>query len=573
MHKDDDDDDAHTGVSTQGHAASAECDEHDGYAYLLQPAPQYELVPNLPQPPSDQIYPLWRIFKQRVDPLTKVIHVPSVFPTIDQAIINTAARTRPQSALLCAICSTAVLSITNEESKSMFGDEKESLLRRYIALTKTALSRANFLESTDLTTLQALVLHVFSVRSTYSPRAMWTLNGIASRVAQTMRLDRDGTSLGLSAFQIELRRRIWWAIKGNDMQIAELCGLDKFQSFADLGPDTTRVPSDIGDDEMRPNMSHLSTPNPERGTVSDGVFIALRGELNRFAMRKVNSARTQSRVPHLDELPGAEKFASIEALRQTLEERFIRPCDPSQPLQLLTMLVARTTLVYVEFMMRHPRQWKRHDGGNKTEPTAEERSLVWSLTIRLLEHYVMTQTNSSLVIFKWHTTHFVWHAIIHVLNELRVQPMHVEADRAWELVEKVFSLNVDLTTNARRPIEVAVGQLCLRAYDVKKVGMTSSFPSRHDKDPVYIQNLRTLASKVDHDKQRRAGPPCRDRTHADDYSDLDLQLIEPRRTTTRSDAPGISQAANVATERFDPNASSVPAFSTLLDGDNKLFLD
>lgn len=51
------------------------------------------------------------------------------------------------------------------------------------------------------------------------PCSLWTLLGVAVRIGQGLGLHRDGTSLGLSPFEIEMRRRLWWNIVVLDARV------------------------------------------------------------------------------------------------------------------------------------------------------------------------------------------------------------------------------------------------------------------------------------------------------------------------------------------------------------------
>ncbi len=176
-------------------------------------------------PPPERIHQLWQIFIENVDPLTKVLHVPSLRPAIQKAARNIATIPRSFEALMFAIYSAAVMSLKDDECKQRLGEPRMTLLSRYISATKAGLSRANFMGTISLVVLQALVIHLLSVRDIYDPRALWSLTGVAVRIAQGMGLERDGVSLGLPPFETEIRRRIWWLLKTHDFRTAELCGL------------------------------------------------------------------------------------------------------------------------------------------------------------------------------------------------------------------------------------------------------------------------------------------------------------------------------------------------------------
>lgn len=91
----------------------------------------------------------------------------------------------------------------------------------------------------SLVVLQALVLHLLSVRDIYKPHTLWSLTSVAVRIAQSMGLERDGVSLGLPPFETEMQRRIWWLLKTHDFRTAELCGLAKFRDL-DTGAESTK---------------------------------------------------------------------------------------------------------------------------------------------------------------------------------------------------------------------------------------------------------------------------------------------------------------------------------------------
>lgn len=52
--------------------------------------------------------------------------------------------------------------------------------------------------------------------------SLFVLSGMTIRLAQTMGLHRDGKALGLSPFETELRRRLWWHIVHLDFRAADM---------------------------------------------------------------------------------------------------------------------------------------------------------------------------------------------------------------------------------------------------------------------------------------------------------------------------------------------------------------
>lgn len=437
-------------------------------------------------PPPERIHQLWQVFIENVDPLTKVVHVPSLRPAFQKAANNIATIPRSFEALMFAVYSAAVMSLKDDECKQRLGEPRKTLLSRYISATKVGLSRAKFMGTISLVVLQALVLHLLSVRDIYDPRAVWSLTGVADRIAQGMGLERDGVSLGLPPFETEIRRRIWWLLKTHDFRTAELCGLAKFRDL-DTSAESTKWPTSVNDDQLYPGMPSLVA---ESNTLTDFTFLALRYELTKFAAARVarfrqdgkNSSQWGLHAPGSDKVEIDKAFRGVE---ETLETKYIRYCDPSQPLHLLTMLVARFAMNVVRFLTHHPRRWASIE-----QTPVSERQWVWEVSTKLLEQHNMLLSSPQLKQFAWHAAYFQqWHAFIHVLDTLRANPLVADAEKVWQLIGNIYENTPDMILDTRKPIYVAVGNLCLKAYNDREAALQNEDTSPPS-TPEFILQLR-----------------------------------------------------------------------------------
>lgn len=68
--------------------------------------------------------------------------------------------------------------------------------------------------------MQAYVLYLAGLRTEESPRVLWSLIGLAIRASQSFGLHKDGVHWGLSPFEIEMRRRLWWHLCALDSRIS-----------------------------------------------------------------------------------------------------------------------------------------------------------------------------------------------------------------------------------------------------------------------------------------------------------------------------------------------------------------
>ena len=87
----------------------------DDFGYVLNNQPNSNTRPC--HPPPQRILQLWQIFIANIDPLTKVVHVPTLRPAIQKAASNTGTIPRSFEALMFAIYGASVMSLNDDECK------------------------------------------------------------------------------------------------------------------------------------------------------------------------------------------------------------------------------------------------------------------------------------------------------------------------------------------------------------------------------------------------------------------------------------------------------------------------
>jgi len=111
-------------------------------------------------PEPTAVFCLWQTYLERVNPLTKIIHVPSLQPYLAEAALGSSNLPKNIEAVLFSIFLMAAVSMTAEECQGLLGYSKEAALQRYSSGVRLSLMRMGFLKSHDLTTLQALVIYL-----------------------------------------------------------------------------------------------------------------------------------------------------------------------------------------------------------------------------------------------------------------------------------------------------------------------------------------------------------------------------------------------------------------------------
>lgn len=119
-------------------------------------------------PSQSQILMLCTFFVDNVDPIFKVMHVPTLKRSVLDASnsLDNIIGGRSMEALLFAMYYAAITSLSLEDCKKYFQEDRCTLLDRYRSGTEVALANADILTSPDMTALQALVIFLVSKSST-----------------------------------------------------------------------------------------------------------------------------------------------------------------------------------------------------------------------------------------------------------------------------------------------------------------------------------------------------------------------------------------------------------------------
>lgn len=443
-----------------------------------------------PQPV--QIFRLWQTFLVNVNPLVKMFHAPTIQQLILDASGNLENIPRHTEALMFAIYFLAVTSLTTEDCQSMFGASRLQLLSKYSHGTQQALINSKFLKSLNILTLQSMVLYLLGVRKCYDPHSLWILTGVAVRISQRLGLHRDGSNHTISPFDAEIRRRTWWQIVFLDGHSSKLAGAG-FPGW--LAKFDTKIPLNISDSDMSPTMKE---PPKEKEGATEMLFCCLRYETAQ-ALRAARSVKSKDGGWHI--APGPElipeKDQAIDELEARFEEKFIRYCDPSIPLHLLCIYIAKSVICTMRIMAHHPRQYP--DKG--ASMPQKEKDMLFSESLKELEYDSLGHTTKCIQGFLWHiSSHFQFDAFIYVISELRHRTEGEMVDRAWQQIIFSYEHRPEMITDTKNSLYVAIGNLTLKAWQKREETGNYQIPP-----PRFISLLR--AQRNIPDPPRRPTPP------------------------------------------------------------------
>ena len=110
-----------------------------------------------------QIFRLWQLYLDNVNPLLKVTHTASLQGLIIEAASDVRNINPALEALMFSIYCMAILSLEADDCQAVFGSSKEDLTTRFQFGCQQALIDCGFLRSADRNCLTALYLYLVSL--------------------------------------------------------------------------------------------------------------------------------------------------------------------------------------------------------------------------------------------------------------------------------------------------------------------------------------------------------------------------------------------------------------------------
>ncbi|KAK4940915.1 hypothetical protein LTR10_019069 [Elasticomyces elasticus] len=382
-------------------------------------------------PSPSQIFILWEVFKENVDPVVRILHRPTAKVILMNAASSLDRVSRPAEALLFSIYFGAVVSMTPEQCRQLLDEDKDFLLKRYRFATEQALARADFLNSSSLMCLQAFSFFLMFVRHCDDSRLVWALGGLAIHVAQSLGIHRDGTNFRLNPFDTEMRRRLWWHLSILDNRSAEDHGADPTfdEQFYD-----TKLPMNFNDEDIFPGMKDYP---PERTGSTEMTFCLIRFELGVFS-RRLNFTAPGKAPGQEPEVSIEEKEKLIDDIHRSLEEKYLRHCDMNTPILWVAATVARLILAKMWLAVHHPRSFGV-DKKSSAMPR-EIRDRVFITSVEVIEFSHLLEKNENTAKWAWFfRTYLQWQSVAFALSEVCNRPPGSDVERAWRAIESVYN--------------------------------------------------------------------------------------------------------------------------------------
>ncbi|OLN86221.1 putative transcriptional regulatory protein C139.03-like protein 8 [Colletotrichum chlorophyti] len=456
--------------------------------YVFDELPLHQLAynnqPSLRElhPQPRHIYSLWQIFVDKVNPLLKIVHVPSLGRRVLDASWDPGAASKSLTAVLFVMYNLAVVAISAEECQASLGQPKEVLLARFRMASFRALVEADFLTTRDFEVLQAFVLFLFVEPDSDLTS---TLTGAAIRIGHKIGLDRDKPDDKLSVLEKELRIRLWWQLNGVDSRVRSVKGqaMKNAPSRSEFG--NIRSPLNVNDADLHPDMAeipreHIGTTEMSAVLLKFEIYGWLRSSANASKLMEIIMQGSSSGVP-----PKLTAEA-LQELESNYNEKFLRHLDHSIPLHRLTYAVARLSTARMQFKLHHPRgQSAANDG--EVHMSQHDSDVLFKASVTWLEMVDMAmQSGFSRRLIAHFTSKSTVDVYIYMISELRQRTSGQLVNVAWNLVEALYSNHPQLIEETDNKFFAALGELTLDAWESRKEALVQSHGDQTTPQPLQM---------------------------------------------------------------------------------------
>ena len=457
---------------------------------------------------------LFAAFTENVAPMVHIFHMPTLNRLYWNAIASPDSVDKNTETLLFAIHYSTIISIGAEQCMNILGVVREVALKKYRFAVQQALAKGDLLNTQNMTMLQAIVLFLTALCNQDETRTTWSLTALAYHIAQAMGLHRDGTVFGLKPFETELRRRLWWHICVLDSRSSEYHG---YMPIVSESAFDTRPPLHINDADLLPGMTQPPVERWDEAT--DMTFSLIRCEAIKtgWKLRQARESHRGSAAPDGDRVPVEYCNRLVQELQQNLEQKFVRHCDNSVPVWVVSSAAARLIAARLWLVVQHPLVIGMEEGRNgsddgqkATNPESGSnrpripsdlnqltREKLFQTTIEILELSSLFMTNKDIAHWAWYSkTHIQWGAVAFVLSELCSRPPSPNCDRAWACVTTVYEEWKMREDKSRGTLWRSITQLMAKARYMREIQQTGT----------YQREGRTRHNNQQHQQDRR---PCR----------------------------------------------------------------
>lgn len=331
-----------------------------------------------------------------------------------------------------------------------FGCSKSDLNLKYRIGLEHALAKADFLNAPEITIVQALSVFLCLAGRHDSPRYVWMMAGLVIRMAQYLGLQRDGTNFeSLTPYEIEMRRRVWWAVCNLDLKVSEDQGTDLAIKH---GSSDTKFPLNINDADLDTDTKQMPT---ERLGVTDMSFAYITAGLCDVT-KQLLASKVSTDSSGLE-----EQSRLVNEIYKKFEDGYLRhTTETGNVLYWASVAIARLVMAKLRLLMFLPVLFSE-----PSEQFSDElRTKLMISSIEVIEYNHALNAEEGCRNWRWiFQIYSHWYAIIYLMIEISRRPWSSTSERGWVALHSSWLFPIRTLANKNLRIWVPFRRLMATA--------------------------------------------------------------------------------------------------------------
>ena len=243
-----------------------------------------------------------------------------------------------------------------------------------------------------------------------------------------MGLYNEAASAKYPALEAEMRRRLWWSLVLFDTRICELAD---YKTAVLLPTWDCGIPLNLNDFDLQPEMRY---PPAAQERSSEALFAVVRSEMGDFVRHStfhldfVNPI-LKAVAENVQSCRDSDR-GDLTALEKMIEDKYLKFCNPENPLHYMTIWTARDYLAKCGLLEHYSKFPKP-----SVQQTDVRRDAAVLHARRILDCDTRLMTSSLIKGYLWFINlHFPFPAYVHLVHDLKTRPASNDAQRTWEIL-------------------------------------------------------------------------------------------------------------------------------------------
>ena len=369
-----------------------------------------------------------------------------------------------QQAIVFAAMFSAAVSMSEDEISQQFGTNKNVLIDSLRSGTEMALSKANFLRTTKIDTMQALVMYLIPLIRAEVSRAHSALVGMAIRLAECMGLHRDGSFYNMTAVQVHVRRMVWHQLCFLDMRTCEATGP---RPQIRPGDYDTQLPLNVDDVDFLA----ATPPTKDKDCWTDTTLFRIRAEVT--ALRR----ELWSDIVQVDKKKKSltSTLVKVQKARSRMETQFSHVLDASIPVQKMCQHVINLGVNGCFLQVLH-----RYLFSTATRMPDRLRQILIQAGVMQMENGIAVETDPALAPWSWYKGALnQYHSALLLMVEVYAYPMRKDAARIWKCLDYIFEIPAHLSPKQKAELVITDLRDRMEIYhQMRRIRSTRSLEER-----------------------------------------------------------------------------------------------